>query len=231
MKTGFLTMFAGMAAFVMSGAVASAQINLAHNAPVVAFSGEYPNATYAVGNVTDGQNASPDNNTGGITEPSQDGSFWLGRDGVAAEYFVIDLGSAQNIGSFQLFNTRNGPYNDRGTGNFQIHGSNDLADLNLPSSGGTQVASGTLTPQTYAGAFGEQGDTPLVPDTFASSNTGPFQYIRFDALSIGAAADKGYGPAGVGLNEIRVFAVVPEPASLGLIAIGAMALLARRRRA
>jgi len=224
------------AALLGLGSVAQAQVNIATGAPVVAGSvaADYPNGgintggIFSTANVTDGQNASPDNDTGGITEPSQDGSFWLGPDGSQTAFFVIDLGTAQGIGSFQLFNTRNGAFNDRGTGLFEIRASNDLNDLNAPTSTATLLASGSLTEQTYVG--GSPAATPIVPDTFSSSSATPFQFVRFDALSIGAAADKGFPDAGVGLNEIRVIAV-PEPGSAGLLCVGALGLLARRRRA
>ncbi len=228
---------------VVATTAVAAPINIANGTSVIGGNSDYPNGnfntggTYQTQNVTNGQNASPDNNTGSITEPGQDGSFWLGRDNSSAGYFVLDLLNPASIASFQLFNTRNGPYDDRGTGNFSITGSNVITNLGASPGagfdivGGTVLASGTLTNQTYAGGFGAQGSTPLVSDSFNSSDTvGTYRYLRFDALSIGAAADKGFGPAGVGLNEIRVFAV-PEPASLTIVALGGIGLLARRRRA
>jgi len=216
-------------------------INIANLAPIIggngAYDGDYTTTnTYSVTHVTNGQNAAPDNNTGSITEPSQDGSFWLGPNAATTSYFVLDLGTAQTIGSFQLFNTRNGPYDDRGTGSFQITGANSVTNLGATGSdvvGGTVLASGTLTAQTYPGAWGSQGNTPLVPDVFASNDVqNSYRYLRFDALSIGAAADKGFGLAGVGLNEFRAFAPapVPEPASFALFGLGAVGLFAVSRR-
>lgn len=84
--------------------------------------------------------------------------------------------------------------------------------------GAAQILAGTLTPQTYPGPTGIDGDpdgTPLVPDSFNLPSVGPFRYLRFDALSMGAAADKSGGAVGVGLNEIRV--CVPEPTCLSLL--------------
>ena len=137
---------------------------------------------------------------------------------------MIDLGSPKPIGGFEIFNTRNGPYDDRGTGDFSIHAANALFFIDgfhgFDLSGAeTVLASGRLTTQTYAGGFNSQGGTPLVPDEFLSNSAIPFRYLRFDALSIGAAGDKGFGPAGVGINEFRVFAAVPEPSSLLLAAL------------
>jgi hypothetical protein len=38
------------------------------------------------------------------------------------------------------------------------------------------------------------------------------------------------GNGGFAINEIQAFDVVPEPTSLGLLALGGIGLLARRRR-
>src|SRR2546421_9385101 len=71
-------------------ATATAAINIANLKPVIGGSGDYPGVPFNFGNpssypyqsynVTDGQNAAdPNNNSGGITEPNQDGSYWLGN--------------------------------------------------------------------------------------------------------------------------------------------------------
>lgn len=222
-------------------------VNIANGALVVGGSGTYSNNAYNAGggfdtsNVTNGVNASPDNNLGStITETFLDDSYWLSPDGATTGYFVIDLGSPQSIGFFEIFNTRNGNADDRGTGNFSITGGNAVtfvsgffgSNLSGPT---TLLASGTLTTQTYPGS--DPSGFPLTPDLFNSIASGPFRYLRFDALSRGAAGDKGFPPAGVGLNELRVFeAVVPEPATfvpaaLGLIGLSFLALLKKYRRA
>ena len=216
---------AGAVALFGAAGAASAQVNIANGRPVVAASGSYNDGTGDFGfdetNVTDGQNATPDNNTGAITEPGQDGSYWLAPEGSTTGYVVIDLGTAQQIGSFQIFNTGNSVHKDSGTGDFRITASNSLTDVNGAASSGTQLASGRLTDQTASGTT-----APLTPDTFASTNpTTAFQYVRFDALNIGSAGSD----ARVGLNELRVFQV-PEPTGLALLGLGGLGLLARRRR-
>lgn len=220
-------------------------INIANGAPIIGGSGDYNGgayntpSNYGTSNVTNGLDATPNNNIGStITEPGQDGSYWLGQQGQTTGYFVLDLGSSQGIGGFEIFNTRNGPYDDRGTGNFAIYGSNTVVPASNVALGDVLVSpvllsSGTLTDQTYTGAFGNQGNTPLVPNDFSSLSHGPYQYIEFQALSIGAVLDKGItSPGGIGLNELRIYGT-PEPASLVLLGLGVLGvgLMARRRRA
>ena len=222
----------------------AAVVNWANGTPVIGGSGDYSNGDFNTGggfdtqNVTNGQNATPDNDTGGITEPDQDGSYWLGRQGVSSGYFVIDLGTPRAIGSFEIFNTRNGPYDDRGTGDFEIYGSNSLVASGTPGYGSdlggavALLAAGTLTEQTYPGGFGSQGNTPIVSDVFASGSTGPFRYIRFNALSVGAANDRGFAiDNGLGLNELRVLSPVPEPGTflLGVVSLLGILLVHRCR--
>jgi hypothetical protein len=210
----------------------AAIINLANLAPVIGGNSDYPSGdfnsggTFATHGVTDGQNAIPDNHTGTIIEASQDGSFWLGRQGVSTGYWVIDLGAAYRIGEIVLFNTSNGPFGDRGTGDFTVKGSNSITDL-----GGTlgfdisgtihTLASGTLVAHTPSAV------TPIVPQSFPSLDITAVQYIRFDALSIASIA----GPQGTGLNEMRLFlSTVPEPSTLVLLGLGGVGLAVKRRR-
>jgi hypothetical protein len=225
---------------------AVAAINIANGAPVIGGGGDYPGNPFNTGgiygtpNVTDGQNAAdPFNNSGTITEPGQDGSYWLGPGYTNTGYFVLDLEASYSIGQIELFNTRNGPYEDRGTGNFSISASN-LIQLGPPNTGfdllgGVQIASGTLTAQTYSpGGFNGQGNTLLIPDTATASIPGPFRYIRFDALSIGATNRFGVGLNGVGLNEIRIFegtlVGTPEPGVVVVFGlVGGLGWLVRRR--
>ena len=208
-------------------------VNIAHQAPVVGGSGHWHGidfdqpGLYHPQNVTDGINASPNNNQGSpITEPDNFFGIWLGKQGFTTGYFVVDLGSPMTIGSFEIFNTRNGPYASTATGDFRITGANSVAfvssamgyDISGPT---TVLAEGHLTKQTYEGPWVFSGiPDPLVPDIYNSLHQGPFQYLRFDSLSVDAAADKGFPiEPRVGLNELRVFSepysdssAVPEPA-------------------
>jgi hypothetical protein len=209
--------------------VADAAINIAHNKPIIGGSGDYPNGPFNSGafpaySVTDGFGATPDNDVGQIWEYNGIG-YWLGTAGPSTGYFVLDLGTPYNIGLIELFNTHNGPYQDRGTGDFKITASNSIVDMggsNFDLVSPVQIASGTLAPQTD-GVY-------LVPSAYTASSAGPFRYLRFDALSIGAHGT--YGFNGVGLNEMRVFealAAVPEPGvSLIFALVGGIGCLMRR---
>jgi hypothetical protein len=208
-----------MAAVAMTLPMAAnaAQVSLAP-ANVYASSFAY-SGTYLADNILDQQ-------TGAINETAQDGSYWLHPDYDPAPAFIsIDLGAQYRLGSFDLFNTHNAGYNDRGTGNFTIRASNDSTFATFVT-----VASGTLT--------AEQQGTPLSAQTYASSSNALFQYIQFRATSVAAQTNggAGYNFSAYGLNELRVFDAaqlgVPEPAQWALM-IGGFGLIgaaSRRRR-
>ncbi len=136
-------------------------------------------------------------------------NYWLGPQGSAQAYFVLDLGAVYNLQSVDLFNTHNNGAFDRATGDFQIYVSNSITST--PSNGMDLVgASLALT-----GTLIITGD-PIPAQSF---NFGPgisAQYLRFNAVSI--AADT-RGAQGVGLNEIRVFNAFSTPETGGSVAL------------
>jgi hypothetical protein len=217
---------ATLSLMALAAGTANAQIQVTLTpAAVIGGSGSFgPNffnsGPFAAGNVFDNQAALT------IPEDDQfagdaDGGYWLGKEGDTPEFFVVDLGAAFPVTSVDLYNTHNAFYNDRGTLNFQIFGSNTIAPLvsGEPGSGGfdlvapTLLTSGTLIFETLA-------NDPLDPQTFALAG-GTFQYLRFESLT---AAPGAGGFSGVGLNEMKVFArqdavaAAPEAGTLALLA-------------
>jgi hypothetical protein len=204
----------------------AAQISGLVPTDVIYTSGDY-NATFVAKNVLDTQTGPVFENNQNANPPSTSG-FWLAPDGAKVpDYFVIDLTKQYELTSVDLFNTHNAQFNDRGTGQFLITGSNNLADLEAqPVSLGTTITSGTLM-------AANSGTDPLVDQHFiATTGNQVFQYIRFDAVT-GSASGTLFTANAVGLNEIRLNGgLAPEPGSFILGGLGAIGLFwtARRRR-
>jgi hypothetical protein len=207
---------AAIAAAIASPSFA-AQILLT-SANVIGSSGEYDSRFVATNIV--------DNQTGVVTEPTQSG-YWLNPDnGPANAYITLDLLTAQIIGSFQLFDTHNSTYNDRGTGNFSIIGSNAISGNTLV--GAVTLVSGTLT------AVSSSND-PITGQTFTVAAPGSYRYLQFLPTSVAASGSACCGANVYGLNELRVFdapAAVPEMASWAMMVsgFGVLGGALRRRR-
>jgi hypothetical protein len=211
---------------LVPGAFAS-QISLSPS-NVIGFFGQY-SALFPASSILNHQ-------TGTINEPAQDGSYWLNSDnGPANAYIVIDLGAAFHLGSFNLFNTHNATFNDRGTGAFSIEASNSIG----PGIGTGSDLSGsivTLVSGTLLSA--NISSDPLVAQTFLSSDPGSYRYIRFSPHSVAASGTPCCGTNVYGLNELRAFDVpatgIPEPATVAFLGIGSGLLvlgLLRKRAA
>ena len=119
-----------------------------------------------------------------------DWSFWLTGHNETG-YFVIDLLSLYEISVFQIQNTHNRHFNDRGTKDFHISLSHD------------GITYETVVQDTLASVFGTGNNIPLVSYTIPITSA---RYVRFDV-------DSYYLDSG-GINELSVFG---EPVD-GLIA-------------
>lgn len=147
-------------------------------------------------------------------------TYWLGSQGGVNEFFVLDLGRSFDVDEIQLKNTHNAQFNDSGTQNFRIYGSQAIDGLNNLVNGQLLVQ-GVLTDTSGQGA--------ILADIFNTSNgliERSVRYLRFEAIDFRA------GDVRVGLNEILVFGdiTIPEPATATMGLLGIAGLLLRRRR-
>ena len=130
-------------------------------------------------------------------------NYWLGRQGTANEWFILDLGAPVDVRWLLLRNTHNTQYNDRGTRNFQVWGAGAVDASNLLVSP-TLMLTGLLQDV--------DGQNPILGQAFTSQNglaTGSVRYLKFQVVS--------NEPSGAGLNEIEVFDSFgpPPPAPSG----------------
>jgi hypothetical protein len=191
---------------------------------VIGFFGVY-SATFPASSILNHQ-------TGTINEPAQDGSYWLNSDnGPANAYIVVDLGAAFHLGSFDLFNTHNATFNDRGTGAFSIEASNSIG----PGIGSGSDLSGTIVTLASGTLLSASlSSDPLVAQTFLSSDPGSYRYIRFSPHTVAASGTPCCGTNVYGLNELRAFdasaTVSPEPATMAFLGGGLVIVGLLRKR-
>ena len=124
------------------------------------------------------------------------------------------MGAAYSLGSFDLFNTHNTQYGDRGTGAFTIIGGNTIT-----GSAGDYVLSGSTTLLAGGTLTAAPVSDPISGQTFASLNSGDFRYLEFLPTSAASANAACCGSNVYGLNELRISAV-PEPATWALMILG-----------
>ncbi|HWB04624.1 MAG TPA: lamin tail domain-containing protein [Verrucomicrobiales bacterium] len=173
-----------------------AVINRALGRAVIAGSGAYPNLAF------NGISGSGDFSAGNVTDGSASdvlgASYWLGRDGITNESFVLDLGNPVEISQILLRNTHHTQFNDRGTAGFRLLASSAVDGANQPLNP-VEILNGTLTTRTIAAPT--PAGSPVPADSFTSANgltPVTARYLKFEALTSAYVTN-------VGLNEIEVF--------------------------
>jgi len=131
---------------------------------------------------------------------------------------LIDLGSSQSLGIVNVFSAGSGADNIRQNQIYTVFGSNDPASVITDTSTFTPLAS----VDTVASGPGNLGFGLTSVDLQGAS----FQFLLFETAPVSSA---GGGETSI-IHEIDVFAAVPEPSSLALLAFGLFPLLKRQRR-
>ncbi|MDG2122384.1 MAG: lamin tail domain-containing protein, partial [Verrucomicrobiales bacterium] len=158
--------------------------NRALNRPVIDGSGAYNTADFEAGSFPAA------NVTNGSTQDI-DGAMWLGRNDVLNEYFTVDLERLVAIDEIRLRNTHNRQFNDRGTLNFRITGS-ETVDAQQRLVGAVTILGGRLADVS--------GQNPPPIEVFTAADglvETTVRYLRFEALT--AVQNN------TGLNEIEVY--------------------------
>ena len=220
-------LLAATAACLLAGSANAAQIVLS-GASVVGATPSLSQTPWGADNIFDNQ-------TGVIApEVAGDGSFWLSDNLSALSYITIDLGDAYSNFNFELFNTHNAHYFDRGVGNFKIFASNQLS-----ADGANGFTLGGAPQLLISGKMVAETDNVFDAQTFATGPGAAYRYIQFRPTSV--AANTPFNPTAYGLNEMRVYgelgptgvSAAPEPASWAMMITGfglAGATLRRRTR-
>lgn len=143
---------------------------------------------------------------------------WLsGNTTPSDEWITFDLGEKYELTGMRVWNYNAGTgFTDRGINALYIEFSTTGSDLSS-ASGFSKVGDFTFTEAT--GFDDYTGEDYML--------SGQARFVRFSIES-----NHGASPAYVGLSEVRftASAVIPEPASLVLLALGSLALFRRPRR-
>lgn len=224
----FLAPAVAIVALLFAGRSAHA-VEIATGAPVISASTTWNGLS---GN-NDANGFGWDRAVDGSTVEANGGSgYALWADGDPDRFFTLDLGAPFDIGTITIYNTHNSAFNDRSTGDFEIHAGNNVnpsATTGLNGGPGLELDLGTATLIASGTLPSTDGEFPVTTAFIANpANTslGSFRYIRFRAVTIGA------GDGAAGLNDLQIEQAIPEPTTIALAGIGALGMLAvaARRR-
>lgn len=183
--------------------------NLALGKPVYA-SGSYDNTgRYGPSKITDGN----------VSEAAL-GSYWLAPEKTEGAFLIVDLEDTFLIDRIDLQNTKNAGHNDSATRHFSLDVSVDGIDW-------LTIAENELLLSLHAAAAADNnypgGEYAVVPFQTYQFDEQWARYIRFTA--------EDYYGVRAGLNELRAYGSIPEPATWVMLLMGAGALCLLRRKA
>jgi len=134
-------------------------------------------------------------------------------------FFILDLGGPQDVGSFRFWNLNSQP-SRIGRGYTQVNVAFSTTDNT------SFGAAESFFPGIAPGADGYEGDlfalTPALGATFALVTFG-------DGSTLSTEGTFG-GDSFAGFSEIQFYSVIPEPATLSLLALSGLAMVGLRRR-
>jgi hypothetical protein len=159
-----------------------------------------------------GQNVNGADYSQWLAQGTLEGAFYGGTlRGTFPAWVKFDLLADYTLSGVSLFNTKNAPFNDTGTKDFDVQVSSD--DINYFSA----IVAGTLDWQNTS------------YQNYQFNNPISARYVQINLNSAYVDPDSGlYNRAG--LQEVKITAV-PEPSSLSLLALGGVLVaLGRRKR-
>ena len=173
-----------------------APTNLALQKTVINASGHFPNLTF-----DQPPNAGADFRAQHVTDGSDrdvySSNYWLGRDQIPNQWFIVDLGAPVAVKQLLLRNTHNTQFNDRGTLGFRVFAASSIDGSNQLVSQ-TQILAGTLT------AVNNQA--PIIAQAFSAQNgltPTTARFFKFESLT--AVSNN------AGLNEFEVYTGFASP--------------------
>ena len=216
MKKRNITLFTAIAAAAAFASSAQAAIVLLDGTASTA-GPSTDTANFPASRVTDGVGMSGEG-TLGLQNNNSALDSWYSI--ASTEWFRVDLGATVAVGEMYVWNGQTGGISDRGTGSSDIYYSLTDTAQAIPT-GGASDGDWIFLKNESAWNQGTNDGTPYGPtDTFDLDVT---------ARVIGFQLTEGFGGNGGNSIAAMQFEVVPEPATMSLLALGGLALLRRRR--